>query len=164
MNRQGKISCTRDTTEGEGERDLRKKRDKIVVVNERRWEVCFQLLILIINNKKFVLTPFSVIIWWVFFSPSASSAGRDHPPVVADPLGERKREKTEISRKMMTCTEMGSQSVLLVQLQPLLLLLTATAVFLWNPPHSHFLPSGIYHNTTVFFLTILPFPLTVLSS
>jgi hypothetical protein len=36
MNRQGKISCTRDTTEGEGERDLRKKRDKIVVVNERR--------------------------------------------------------------------------------------------------------------------------------
>ncbi|KAG6760599.1 hypothetical protein POTOM_037122 [Populus tomentosa] len=36
--------------------------------------------------------------------------GRDHPPVVADPSGERKREKTEISRKMMTCTEMGSQS------------------------------------------------------
>jgi hypothetical protein len=65
-----------------------------------------------------------------FFSPSASSAGRDHPPVVADPSGERKREKTEISRKMMTCTEMGSQSVLLVQLQPLLLRLTATAVFL----------------------------------
>ncbi|KAJ6892790.1 hypothetical protein NC651_025870 [Populus alba x Populus x berolinensis] len=32
--------------------------------------------------------------------------GRDHPPVVADPSGERKREKT----KMMTCTEMGSQS------------------------------------------------------